>query len=610
MLIPTVIALSSFFASNFPAIDWYPYWYLGNPFYYLIGPAVPTTLWLVKFIGLPMYAAYLFIIGASFFIGAAGLYLFLGRFNVRRSNAFFASIAYVALPFGLFLLNYQDGLHHIAFNFLPITLFFYFRFLQDNSTRNALFFAAFVAILLLISISILLSLIVGCASLFIAIRIKSNTSQRIMQTVLAFFLAISIATFWYTPGFWWTILANPSFGGVPLANLIMSLGKFILHFLPLVLAIIIVKWRRYILVEGSLLFGALFFASFFFLTVVRFLSDPDFIIDWIGFGLELQFGMAVVVGSVLELLVKRKKAGVFLVGLFTIVILLDCYIISNLVIQQFNIDSLYQQKILKILRDNVPKGERVFLSGTPVFWVNAYINQPQIRGGIDSASIHPFWRHAAFQIREGKDPSLTRDLLISLGTPYVLVHRDNSKETFRDFKTPTKFDSSYFTKIVGLDDVLYKTKANEFDIARIAKAQIIHAAKPKKGDDVHAIHEYISNFIKPISATFIEPYRLIITGNPDKQEVISIAVSYHPSWKITAGNGTLTKDSFGNIVIIPQDTGQQQFVLSFYRNGWDFFIVMIASLVFCLMLLYDKTISAFFQKYILPMLSLGLSEDD
>ncbi|MBI2034179.1 MAG: hypothetical protein HYT11_00405, partial [Candidatus Levybacteria bacterium] len=384
-------------------------------------------------------------------------------------------------------------------------------------------------------------------------------------------------------------------------------------------------------------------SSFLFLSVVRFVSDPDFVTDWIGYLLELQFGMAIIIGSVLERFIKKKNSWVFWAGIFVIVILLNCYIVSNLAIKQFsNIGNAYQQKIITILKENVPKGERVFLSGTPVFWINAYLDQAQIRGGNDSASVHPFWRHAAFQIREGKDPLVSRDLLFALGVPYVLVHKDDSEEVFRDFKVPAKFESRYFKNIAGENDMLYKVDKSEllsysssdpdeyrgsrevsrgnssrlrsnnnefFGIARIADERIMKVKKPRSGDDKEAIASYVSYIKRPANAAFLKPNVLTLKFSTDQGEVVSLAVAYHPSWRIVKGEGRIDKDAFGNIAITPEKSGEQQFVLSFSRKTLEIALPIFISLVFCFALLYHESISRFLSR-VFSRRSFGLSEND
>ena len=610
-LVPTVVALSAFFFDNFPSIDWYPYWYLGNPFFYLIGPVIPLALSVFHLIGFPFSSAYVFLIMASVLYGGVGIYFFSRTIGLQKRYAVIAGIFYSVAPGGWLLLHYQDGLHHIVFGLLPFLLLLYKRFLERRTVRYLFAVSLSFSFLLLITVSVLLPLLITVSALIVVYSKKEYLSSTLLQIVFTTFLAVSLATLWYTPGFWLTIFVNPSFGGVPLYRLIWSLVDFALQLLPLVLAVVIIKWRG-IKAKGPLLFGVLVFFSFFYLTIIRFIADPDFVIDWIGFLLELQFGMAVIIGSILGRFSKKRNAWAFLAGIFVIVILLNGSIVSNLAMQQFsNSGHAYQQRILTILKENVPEGERVFLSGTPVFWVNAFIDQPQVRGGNDSMSVHPFWAQAAFQIREGKDPSISHDLLLALGSPYVLVHRGDSEEKFDDFKVPLKFDSTNFVKVTGGDDALYKlNKAQSYGTVRVADVRIISMPKPKGGNDSAVIHDYVSSLKESVPADFQKPNMIVIKGNLGEGEIFSFSVAYHPSWRIDKGKGRLQGDSLGNIAIVPEKSGEQQFAISFHPSIWDIAVPIFASLVFCIVLLYHETVSQFFRKRVFSRLSLGFSEHD
>src|SRR3989344_6457901 len=183
-LVPTVIALSEFFAENFPNISWYPYWYLGNPYQFLIGPVVPTLLAIFNF---PFDFAqgrqfsitqiYLGLIFSSFLVGSVGIYLFLRDWGVNKKQAFFSGIFYVLFPAGYFLLNYQNGLNHVALSLLPFFLLYYRRFLKGGENMLVLFLSIIIVIVLLINISILLSFIIGAIGLMVAERYRNSASQ-------------------------------------------------------------------------------------------------------------------------------------------------------------------------------------------------------------------------------------------------------------------------------------------------------------------------------------------------------------------------------------------------------------------------------------------------
>ena len=45
----------------------------------------------------------------------------------------------------------------------------------------------------------------------------------------------------------------------------------------------------------------------------------------------------------------------------------------------------------------------VFTSGTGVFWLNAFYNTPQVRGGRDEVSINSKWLPVSYVLRESTD---------------------------------------------------------------------------------------------------------------------------------------------------------------------------------------------------------------
>ena len=232
-LIPTVVALSNFFVQNFPDISWYPYWYLGNPFNYLIGPVAPFSLLILnKAFFLPVSFAYFFLISLSFLIGASGLYVLLRSLDGEKRVCLISSILFLILPFSPYLLFYQNGLHHVTFGFLPWILLLFLKLIKNSGPKNAIFLSIAIAFVLLIDVSILLPLIVGFVALYVSLGLKRDTEDKAVKTVLITLLGVSLATVWYTPRFWWVLLANPSFGGVPLFNLIVSLFKFLLKSRP------------------------------------------------------------------------------------------------------------------------------------------------------------------------------------------------------------------------------------------------------------------------------------------------------------------------------------------------------------------------------------------
>jgi len=673
MLIPTVLALSSFFAENFPHISWYPYWYLGNPYHYLIGPVVPIALAVVqssKF-KVQSYDLYLGFILLSFVVGGIGIYFLLRDWRVGKLQAIASGVLYTVLPAGFFLLNYQNGLNHIAFGFLPFALLLFKEFLVKENKFLIVFLTLTITIMLLTSLSIILPLIIGILALFVSGEDRHSgeeerrlqnlsrfphgvkrfwTSQndgieeKIGKTILIVLLSLSLSTLWYTARFWFVIIANPSLGGVPLGKLLWSIFQFLLQFLPLFLAIAVVRLKRYKF-QGHLLFGLLFFASFLFLSLVRFVSDPDFVMDWVSFGLEMQMGGAILGGNLVLKAWKKSVSKFLILGGIIIVLLFDCYIVRDLFVQQFNNLAMkqssnnYKNRVLSMLKENIKEQERVFLSGSSVFFINSKLNIQQVRGGVDQSSIHPFWLHGVYQIREGEDPKLASDWLKILGASYILVHDRNSREPFHDFKHAEKFlspsgfvilacpespsdsirtkrDSGVAPPVGGTPqndgcedsgDMLYKV--NNASIGRIADSSILNVQKPINGADKQAINNYILSFKRPLAVNYQKPNEIAIEGNIKQGEIISLAISYDPYWRIETGEGIIDTDSLGNMVIIPKNTGSQRFTIVYKRNVWDMAIPLGLSIAIAILLIKYQKIAPYVRKRF-SKLHVGLGEEE
>jgi len=254
----------------------------------------------------------------------------------------------------------------------------------------------------------------------------------------------------------------------------------------------------------------------------------------------------------------------------------------------------------------VPEEKRVFLSGTPVFFINSYLPLNQVRGGVDSGAIHSFWDHAAYQIREGKNSELAKSWLEALGVSYILIHTDNSKEPFRDFKHPGKFDefASLLSKENG--DLLYKLDSSS--IIRIASEDIVNAKPPKNGADLKALKIYLKNIKRKIDFAPIKSNVMEISVDIKKDEVLSLAVSYNSGWRMNS-SGIITSDSLGNMVVIPEKEGKQKIRLTYSNSILNYFLPAVFSLIFLLIIIKFEKVYPYLSRLI-ARFSIGMNENE
>lgn len=359
-------------------------------------------------------------------------------------TATFSALFYLFGPLVPLLFRFSNGLSLISFSVLPFILLLYIRFLKNYSRREATFLGAGITFLLLLNISIIPTLFIGMATVFLTVTGWKQAEEKLKRSLLLIAYCLLLVTLWYTPGFWLARLGVPSLAGRNLIQVLFDLGKLLPTALAITAAFISVKLFK----KRDLLRDFCFYWLFIFgfLTLMRFISDPDFWLDWSSYNLELQMGLAIAMG----LIVKSLKLKVQSFGILTLYTLLFALITNTYVVGTLkkDISQTVEYRIGEKLAEVTSPGEKVLLSGTTAFWLNAFFDISQVRGGVDQASVDPNWRKAVWEIREGKNAEDAERWLRTLNVSYLVVHTKDSKEYYHDFIYPEKFE-----KVIGLEKI-------------------------------------------------------------------------------------------------------------------------------------------------------------
>ena len=318
-LVPTVVEITSFIERNWPHVWWFPNWYLGVPLRFVTGPVVPAILiFFHKIFPISLETIYLLLVGTVWLCGGLGTVYLVKALGGGKKTQWLAGIVFTLLPFHLFLLATGTGLHHLVVALMPWVFIACLHAFKSWKWQDVSLTVIGTALVILIDVAGILPLVVGFISLAILNK-REDLPEKLIKLFLILLTALSLVTIWYTPRFWWTLLNNPSFAGKPLANVIPFVLQLIEALLPLILGWWVVK-KRYSLKQPLIRFGVLFGSSFLFLTLIRFLSDVDFWIDWTGYFLELQLALALFLPwGILKLVQDDKKR--WFVFLFIIFIL-------------------------------------------------------------------------------------------------------------------------------------------------------------------------------------------------------------------------------------------------------------------------------------------------
>lgn len=466
-LIPIQIALARFLVQGGNILGNYPYWYLGTtPYRYLTGPILPSILVLLHriFPGLSLFEIFFGLIGLAFPLGAFGIYLFVKELGAARLSASLVAFLYF---FGLLiplLFRFSDGRYLITFSSLPFIFLAYFQLLKKWSSKKGIFCSILIAFAMLLDALIIPTLILGLSTIFLAQVGWKRAEEKLKRSLLVIAGGLLLATLWYSPGYWLTLLQAPSLTGKGLASVAIWILKLLPTVLALGMAIFSVRFFKKKNPVRDFCFYWLFI--FGFLTLLRFLSDPDFWLDWTAYSLELQLGLSVLGGLVVERLVSHtSKMPIKIMRMYANTLILSVVCCSLFVVWLFltnkfvlatlqqDITNTVEYKIGRQLSETAKPGERAFLSGTSAFWLNAFFDVPQVRGGVDQASVDKAWRKATWEIRDGSAGSpqgakKSVEWLKKLGVKYLVVHTEDSDEFYHDFAYPEKFE-----EVEGLEKV-------------------------------------------------------------------------------------------------------------------------------------------------------------
>ncbi|MFC1727799.1 hypothetical protein ACFL0Y_04715 [Patescibacteria group bacterium] len=531
--IPVQVALARFLESQGlkAIISDYPYWYLGTtPFRYLTGPVLPGIMSVIHRLlpGLDLFTVFYLILGMVWPLGGVGVYLLLRELMIadkglmkadnisedqrsksasisdryQRVSAIVAAIFFTLGPIVPFLFRFSDGISLISFSILPYALIFYTKLLKKNTPKNRLLFIITISLILLIDISIFSTLFLGMAAVFLTVSGWKNAEKKIKRSFAYLLICLLVISVWYGPGYWWRILLAPSFAGKSLVSVVSQLGQLLPVALAITLAVLSGRFfkkkpkKSQLPITNYYLLRFSFFWLFIFgfLTLMRFIADPDFWLDWMSYGMELQLGLAMVLALGLARINTNYKLMIANVLMVVLVFGSWTYLFNEYILKTMqkditqsveykigkalifadrvvtdvadrklidadqelmNADSKHLQGGAKTkasllggepraddLSPGVEPGKTVFLSGSTVFWLNAFFDIPQVRGGNDGPSKDSDWREAAWEIREGEEAVRSIEWLEKLKVDYLVVHTEVSQEFWHDFKHPEKFEGA------------------------------------------------------------------------------------------------------------------------------------------------------------------------
>jgi hypothetical protein len=238
------------------------------------------------------------------------------------------------------------------------------------------------------------------------------------------------------------------------------------------------------------------------------------------------------------------------------------------------------------LAERNPAG-RVFVTGGTCFRLNSWFDLDQVNGTFETGLKNRIPVHFSYQIRTGIGSRPGEDgrdavaQLKGLGVEYVVVHGPRSREHWKDFKNPQKFEGLLEAVWRQGDDVIY----------RLPFSSLAHLVRPDELPPYPPIHGYIY-FLKPyvaaledasrpkLTATWRGANELEVAGPVPAGMRVSVQVSHDPGWEAVQGERRIPieKDKLGFLVLRAEPAAQARITLHYHGTREQRLMTAISAL--------------------------------
>lgn len=620
------VSMANFLVRDFPQLSWAPFWYFGFPFYLFYTPVLPVLVAVLKvFSGVSFWQAYRVISGAGFVLGPVSLFFLVFYLTKDRLAALTSGFIYSIMPtiFNFILSSgevrrdsftsefvdprrlvnlarWGEGPHTFSLVFLPLAVLFYFKALKDRKASSILLAAGFTAATALTNAIGLYALAAFLILIFLVeifFKAKKRTETLLVSFLVGLF-AYGISAFWYNFAFIGTFFGE----GEGILKVWVSLFPWGWVFLVIGVFGVLSLLKKFVkdAACASVLLWTL--ALFAIVGTYYFSAPPEFFKERIELApqalrymTEIDMGMAALVGLAIGAIAKRlSKKNKVLGGVFSLlsggVIIGACVFYGALygpAIQgslgaNVDLSKTHEKKLASFLAENIDstKGERVYITGNPAFFLNFFTDVWQLRGGLYQAMAHPWPSHIYYQLGAGKDPEIAKAWLKVANTKYAVIvpgPEVEQKDKFKIFSLAAVIDGSMIYKVT-------LTNTSPVKIVNLGAMQVLFT--PAKGDDKGPILAYLGwlEKIKEQEASFEKVNNNLykIKAQVGQGEGILVQMTADKGWKAISPQGKIgiAKDPLGFLVLVPAAPGEYEITLSHHRTGvvWLGYLMTVLTL--------------------------------
>lgn len=590
---------------------WNPFQYCGLPTQFIYLPGLQYISATLAHL-LPIDPAYLYRLLASTLacLGPSTAFLFIVYFTRQRGWALAAALSYtlfsplygmvatidrdrtnVQLPWRLLVLvKYGEGPHNAGLALLPLALIA----LWETCT-NPKYWRLFLTAILLAFIALInwvAALALAFCALTMALTAIRLPNFRLTRMLLAGFLAYGLACFWLTP----TLIRTIAFNWPADAFNYHLQAKQEWLLFGLAAGLVLIRLAFHFLYPDERFTCFVVLNTFGFGWVVLWFYDGgvNTLPESRRYALEFELFLVIAVFEYFRLLLRRPRPVAIFCTIVPMLFFIDAgraqvtrYVTQGFARRNpFPVEASIEHRLATRLASLKPQG-RVFVSGGTRFRLNAWYEIPQVGGGFESGLRSRTPLTLAYQVRTGINSAPgqeTADAILALrtmGVEYIVVHGPKSREHYRDFKNPLKFEGALELVHREEDDSIY----------RVPYRSLAHLIKPGEqlewpaDSKLPRLAPYVAAMDDParskLTTSWLSSTQVRISGPIDPQTVVALPISYDPGWSASHGDRPVKvyRDNLGFMMLSAFPNPGHDLILTYRGTPEQYAFAALSALI-------------------------------
>jgi len=569
------ISIARFFHDYWRDAGWFPWFDAGMPVEHAYQPLLPAITALFSFLThASVPRAFHIVLALAYCLGPVTLFWFVWDWSESALLAFLSGLLYSLIspaamlfpqlrsgpgifgPLRLYNLVYLgEDPHILALTLLPVALLYLRRAVVHRDGRSfagAVIFCAAVALTNAFGVPIL-----ALGVLCIVVALRQGPAIAVAAGVTAWCLSAPLLP----PSLIETMRSNAwsargQYDGTTRAYLAAAVVLLIFGFL----------WRITTRLAPFDRFVCLFALSSCSFPVVFYSTGVTLVPQSHRYQLELEMGLCLLLAWLLLRLIQSGHiARIVVILALTVVVTHQALAYRNTahtLVKPFDIQDSAEYKVARWIDQNLP-GMRTMVSGDAAWVFNVFSDNPQLSAGHEPTALNFIQQIAVYQIYSGMNAG-ARDAEVSLlwlkafGNQAVTVPGPNTREAYKPFTNPAKFEGVLSVLWRGDGDTIYDIPQRSRTLAHVIPAEAAVNRRPVNGLDLDLLRAYVNALddpALPVAEMRNEGQsKALIHADMKPGQILSVQRNYDPAWRarVQGRERPVKTDGLGLILI---DTG-------------------------------------------------------